>query len=51
MRFLDGKGDYYYCELTGSFVRDIFDFRSDVGQNDVATNNGGLPVGGVLGEE
>ena len=52
LRFLDGQGEnYFYCELTGSVSMDIFDFRDDVGQKDAATAFGGLPTGGILGEE
>ena len=44
--------DYFYCELTGTFSLDIFDFRSETGQKDAARNFGGtLPTAGILGEE
>jgi len=44
--------DYFYCELTGTFSLDIFDFRSETGQKDAAQNFGGsLPTAGILGEE
>ena len=44
--------DYFYCELTGTFSLDIFDFRSETGQRDAALNFGGfLPTAGILGEE
>ena len=44
--------DYFYCELTGTFSLDIFDFRSETGQADAAQNFGGtLPTAGILGEE
>jgi hypothetical protein len=51
MQFLDGTGDFYYCEITGSFIKDIFDFKSDAEQQDVARHYGSLPTGGILGEE
>jgi hypothetical protein len=51
MQFLDGTGDFYYCEVTGSFIKDIFDFKSDAEQQDVARHYGSLPTGGILGEE
>ena len=44
--------DYFYCELTGTFSLDIFDFRAETGQKDAALNFGGsLPTAGILGEE
>lgn len=46
MYTLDG-GSYYYCELTGTFSHDIFDFQ----EPRASKNVGGLPGGGILGEE
>ena len=46
-----GTGDYFYCDITGSFLKDIFDIKSDTDQDDDATYYGSLPAGGILGEE
>ena len=43
--------EYFYCELTGSVALDIFDFRTDASQKDASDNFGGMPTGGILGEE
>lgn len=51
MRSLDDKGEFFYCELTGSIIKNIFDFRSDVDQADVSKHCGKFPSGGILGEE
>ena len=53
LRFLgnDATSEYFYCELTGSVALDIFDFRLDVGQKNAAKTFGGMPTGGILGEE
>jgi len=51
MQALDGGGDYFYCDITGSFLKDIFDIKSDTDQDDDATYYGSLPAGGILGEE
>jgi hypothetical protein len=52
LRFLDnGGGDFFYCDLTGSWSLDIFDYRDDVDQKDASVNRFSMPAGGVLGEE
>ena len=51
MQFLDGSDDYFYCELTGAIVKNIFDYKSDAEQTDVARNFGSFPTAGILGEE
>ncbi|CAB9512612.1 regulator of chromatin subfamily A member 3-like 1 [Seminavis robusta] len=57
LRFLDPiappQSDhmYFYCELTGSFALDIFDFKTDVDQSDASANRFGCPTGGCLGSE
>ena len=51
MQCLDGSGQYFYCETTGSLIKDIFDFKSDAQQTDVSKHFGGLPAGGILGED
>jgi len=51
MRSLDDKSEFFYCELTGSIIKNIFDFRSDVDQADVSKHCGKFPTGGILGEE
>jgi hypothetical protein len=52
LRFLDASGgDFFYCDLTGSWSLDIFDFRDDVDQKDASINRFSMPTGGVLGEE
>jgi len=52
LRFQDPRadGEYFYCELTGSFTLDIFDFRADAEQKDASMNRFAMPTGGVLGE-
>lgn len=47
------KGDfeYYYCKVTGSILKNIFDFHSDVDQKDAAKHCGSLPSCAILGEE
>lgn len=40
MRFMDGEGTYFYCELTGSLALEIFDSKFV-----------GCPSGGILGDE
>jgi hypothetical protein len=32
LRFLDNGGNFFYCDLTGSWSLDIFDYRDDVDQ-------------------
>jgi SNF2 family DNA or RNA helicase len=53
LRFLDPStcSDFFYCELTGSFVLDIFDFQTDIQQKSASINRFAMPTGGVLGEE
>ena len=51
LRFLDSGEDYYYCELTGSFSLDIYDFAKDSGQKNASEIHFSPPTGGVLGEE
>jgi SNF2 family DNA or RNA helicase len=51
LRFLDDGREYFFCQLTGSLCLDIFDFRDDVGQKDASICFGGMPTGGILGEE
>lgn len=52
MRSLDVSGrEFFYCELTGSIVKDIFDFHTDVEQKDAAKHCVNLPSGAILGEE
>ena len=51
MQLLDGSDDYFYCDLTGSIVNNIFDFKTDTKQTDVSRNFGSLPTAGILGEE
>ena len=51
MRSLDGKCEFFYCQLTGSINRNLFDFRSDGCQGGVAKYCGQFPSGGILGEE
>lgn len=52
LRFLEQvNDDFFYCELTGSFALDIFDYRDDVEQKDASINRFSMPSGGVLGEE
>jgi PHD-finger len=43
--------DFFYCELTGSFALDIFDFQSSSGQKNASRDRFGKPTGGILGEE
>jgi hypothetical protein len=52
LRFQDPTvaDDYFFCELTGSFALDIFDYRADAEQKDASTNRFAMPTGGVLGE-
>jgi hypothetical protein len=52
LRFLDaGSGEFFYCDLTGSWSLDIFDYRDDVDQKDASVNRFSMPTGGLLGEE
>ena len=51
MQALDGGGDYFYCDITGSFLKNIFDIKSDTDQGDDSIYYGSLPTGGILGEE
>ncbi len=52
MRPLDASNDgYFYSHLTGSIVRDIFKYATDVDQKDAANPCGKFPTGGILGEE
>ena len=53
LRFLDSSApvDFFYCDLTGSFALDIFDYRTDAEQKDASINRFAMPTGGVLGEE
>ena len=54
LRFLDPnppQRDFFYCDLTGSFALDIFDFQSDSGQQNAAPDRFSKPTGGILGEE
>jgi len=52
-RFLGNSKDmdYFFCELTGTFCLDLFDFRSETGQKGISESFGGFPRGGILGEE
>lgn len=52
LRFLDpiASEQYFYCELTGSFALDIFDYRADAEQKDASMNRFSMPTGGILGE-
>ena len=46
----DDEAPYFYCELTGSFVKDIFDYCSDVQQKDAARLGGdSFPSSAILG--
>lgn len=49
--FFDGRGTYYYCELTGAFSKNIFNYGAEAEQKIVAKNCGGFPTGGILGDE
>jgi hypothetical protein len=52
LRFLGaGSGEFFYCDLTGSWSLDIFDYRDDVDQKDASVNRFSMPTGGLLGEE
>jgi len=54
MRGLCGSGDssYFYCELTGSLVKEIFDYNSDVNQNDASRPGGDtFPSSAIIGSE
>jgi len=55
LRFLDpslpSHDDYFYCEVTGSFALNIFEFKKDVGQSDASDNRFQMPTGGVLADE
>jgi len=51
MRSLDGKCEFFYCQLTGSINRNLLDFRSDGCQGGVTKYCGQFPSGGILGEE
>ena len=42
---------YYYCNLTGSIVQKIFDYRTDVQQKSASYQFGNYPSFGILGEE
>ena len=48
MQTIDGE-TYYFCDLTGTFSFDIFDYSSEANQKDVAKPCGSLPAGGILG--
>ena len=54
MRGLGGGGDasYLYCDLTGSFVKEIFDYNSDVNQKDASRPCGDtFPSSAIIGSE
>ena len=51
LRFMDTDEDYFFCELTGSFSLDIFDYALDAEQKNASTIRFSPPTGGVLGEE
>jgi len=51
MQFLDGSGEFFFCETTGSLIKNIFDFKADVEQTDASKHYGSLPTAGILGEE
>ena len=42
---------YYYCNLTGSIVQKIFDYRTDIQQKNASYQFGKYPSYGILGEE
>ena len=47
-----GEASYFYCELTGSFVKQIFDYNSDVKQKDASRLGGDtFPSSEILGSE
>ena len=52
--FLDPNADqrcYFYCDLTGSWALDIFDFRGDVQQRNASLNMFQMPTASILGLE
>ena len=52
MRGLDIDDGYFYCELTGSLLKEIFNYNSDVGQGDASTLGGDtFPSSAILGSE
>lgn len=52
MRGLDIDDGYFYCELTGSLLKQIFNYNSDVGQGDASTLGGDtFPSSAILGSE
>ena len=54
MRGLGGNGqqDFFFCDLTGSILSDIFDYRSDVDQKDASKYCGdSFPSSAIVGSE
>ena len=51
MQFLDGSGEYFFCRATGTFAKEIFNFRSDADKASVARPFGGFPTGSIIGSE
>mmetsp|Transcript_32798 Transcript_32798/g.68981 ORF Transcript_32798/g.68981 Transcript_32798/m.68981 type:complete len:1630 (-) Transcript_32798:512-5401(-) len=53
MRGLNGNGQsFFYCELTGSIVKEIFDYHSDVDQKDSSKLGGDtFPSAAIIGSE
>ncbi|KAL7550676.1 hypothetical protein ACHAWF_013896 [Thalassiosira exigua] len=47
-----GKQSFYYCDLTGSIVSDIFSYKSDINQADAAQPLGdAFPSSAIIGSE
>ena len=52
MRGIGSDQSFYFCELTGSIIRDIFDYSKDVGQKDAAKLCGdSFPSSAIIGSE